>query len=155
MITLINSVRTVIENTQIPFKCKLVIFCTLYPKLFQIKLFSNILRYVRCTKKVFCLLFIAILFFRANLVQGGASGTQFGRGSHTIVYTASDKAGASTYCSFSFKITGKSSLILDNNVCYQLIYSYCRLFASGESPNFTCSFDVRSNPVAFAWIRSM
>lgn len=94
-------------------------------------------------------------FFRANLVQGGASGTQFGRGSHTIVYTASDKAGASTYCSFSFKITGKSSLILDNNVCYQLIYSYCRLFASGESPNFTCSFDVRSNPVAFAWIRSM
>lgn len=94
-------------------------------------------------------------FFRANLVQGGAPGTQFGRGSHTIVYTASDKTGATTYCSFSFKITGKSSLISNNNVCYQSRHSYCRLFSSGESQNFTCSFDVRSNPVAIAWVRSM
>nr|XP_034325188.1 sushi, von Willebrand factor type A, EGF and pentraxin domain-containing protein 1-like [Crassostrea gigas] len=41
----------------------------------------------------------------AHQVQGGASGTQFGRGSHTIIYTASDRKGATTYCYFSFRIT--------------------------------------------------
>lgn len=155
MFTMINSVRIVKEKLRFHLNVKPVLYWTLYLKLLQKKLFLNFLRYVRCTKKIFCLSFVADFFFRANLVQGGAPGTQFGRGSHTIVYTASDKTGATTYCSFSFKITGKSSLISNNNVCYQSSHSYCRLFSSGESQNFTCSFDVRSNPVAIAWVRSM
>uniref|UniRef100_K1QIC0 Sushi, von Willebrand factor type A, EGF and pentraxin domain-containing protein 1 n=1 Tax=Magallana gigas TaxID=29159 RepID=K1QIC0_MAGGI len=48
----------------------------------------------------------------ANLAQGGAPGTHFDRGSHTIVYTASDNTGASTYCSFSFKIIVVNLIIL-------------------------------------------
>ena len=45
-------------------------------------------------------------FFRVSPVQGGASGTSFDRGSHTIIYSASDSKGATAYCYFSFRVSG-------------------------------------------------
>lgn len=45
-------------------------------------------------------------FNRVSLVQGGAPGTIFDRGSHTIVYSASNKMGATAFCYFTFEITG-------------------------------------------------
>ncbi|XP_056020426.1 LOW QUALITY PROTEIN: sushi, von Willebrand factor type A, EGF and pentraxin domain-containing protein 1-like [Ostrea edulis] len=41
----------------------------------------------------------------AQLVQGGAPGSTFERGSHTIIYKVSDRQGLTAYCYFDFKVS--------------------------------------------------
>lgn len=74
MFTMINSVRIVIENLRFHLNVKPVLYWTLYLKLLQIKLFLNFLRYVRCTKKIFCLSFVADFFLELIWFKGVLQG---------------------------------------------------------------------------------
>lgn len=60
-------------------------------------------------KRTFVIVTESKNYCRATLTQGRPSGSRFERGTHTIVYSATDKHGLKDFCSFQFRVIGKLS----------------------------------------------
>lgn len=57
--------------------------------------------------------FVHLISPSVKFESGHESGSEFERGGHTIIYSATDSNGASTSCHFSFTIKGEYAKFLE------------------------------------------